>query len=150
TAVLLDKTGTITMGKPEVVRMSVCATVHAAGPERPGESGPFASRLAASLARHSSHPLSQAVAKLSEEEFKLNEWQEVRGAGVQGIWTSEKGDASMVRLGSLKWLAENGVDLTAGNAFAEEWTARGASVLGVAMDEELSALLAVADTLKPK
>src|SRR5207237_3392538 len=71
TAVLLDKTGTITMGKPEVVRMNVCATVHAAGPERPGESGPFASRLAASLARHSSHPLSQAVVKLSEEELKL-------------------------------------------------------------------------------
>ena len=40
-------------------------------------------RLAAALASHSAHPISQAVARLSTDRLELTNWQEIRGAGVQ-------------------------------------------------------------------
>ena len=103
--------------------------------------------LAAALARKSSHPLSQAVARLGAGELPLADWQEVRGAGVQArLWIADR-DA-VARLGSLRWLRQAGVNLQPGDGFAAEWAARGATLLGVASDGHLLGLLAVQDTLK--
>jgi len=99
--------------------------------------------VASALARHSTHPLSRAVAGLSQAEVPFENWQEVSGAGVQGKWKSQ--DA---RLGSYRWLKEAGVEVAAGEAFAQEWTAQGATILGLAIGESLSAMLAVKDSLK--
>jgi len=52
------------------------------------------------------------------------------------------------RLGSLRWLGESGVDLSAGESFAEEWTGQGATLVGLALDQRLVELFAVRDTLK--
>ena len=88
TAVLFDKTGTLTAGKPEVVEVWARAETEAeaetegirrAEIRRPGS--PL--RLAAALASHSAHPISQAIARLSPDGLALADWQEVRGAGVQ-------------------------------------------------------------------
>ena len=97
TAVLFDKTGTLTVGKPEVVR--VWERGEGGGPKSEVRSpksevpegadgaksklGGADVRLAAALARHSSHPISQAVARLAGDGVALVDWQEVRGAGVQ-------------------------------------------------------------------
>src|SRR5206468_6270502 len=41
----------------------------------------------------------------------------------------------LVRLGSLHWLAESGVDLARGQSFAAEWSAQGATILGLAVEQ---------------
>ena len=100
--------------------------------------------LAAALASHSSHPVSQAVARLSSAGAMLSHWEEVRGAGVQG----RRGDADWARLGSLRWLRETGVDTAPGEKFIEEWFAQGATLVGVASGQTLHGLFAVKDTVK--
>jgi Cu+-exporting ATPase len=54
-----------------------------------------------------------------------------------------------VRLGSLRWLRESGVNLSEAAAFEEKWFAQGATVLGVAADQSLLVVIALQDALKP-
>jgi Cu+-exporting ATPase len=56
---------------------------------------------------------------------------------------------SRARLGSLHWLRESGVDLSAGERFVQEWSAQGATLVGLALDQSLVGLIAARDTLKP-
>src|SRR6516164_7662392 len=78
TAVMFDKTGTLTVGKPEVVKIWEQGAV--ANPN----AASVAVKLAAGLAAHSSHPISQTIAKLSAQVVEVADWKEVHGAGVQG------------------------------------------------------------------
>ena len=135
-AVMFDKTGTLTVGKPAVVATEIFS--------RQNEKSDYESNLAAALAHRSNHPLSQAVGKLSAEEFPLSDWKEIRGAGVQAQLSS-----GTVRLGSLKWLKDSGVNESAGTNFSEHWMARGATILGLSIDNNLVAAFALLDTLKP-
>ena len=68
--------------------------------------------MAGELARHSSHPLSRAVAATSSEPLHIDHWEEARGCGVSGklTWTGGAAEVALARLGSLKWLEEGGVD----------------------------------------
>jgi P-type Cu+ transporter len=141
-AVVFDKTGTLTVGKPEVVESWLGEKE-----EAPRTNGSAVQRVAASLAEHSSHPISRAVAKLSSERFTLGNWQEIRGCGVQG--KVERDGQATVRLGSLRWLEDAKVDLGPGRKFIEDWSSRGATVVGLADDGKLAGLFAVKDTLKP-
>lgn len=140
TAVIFDKTGTLTQGKPVVVKEQSFAS--------PGRPAIAEMKLAAALARRSNHPISQAVAKLYPDEFPFVDWQEVRGSGVQAKLQLD-GATKNVRLGSLRWLRESGVDAKPGDAFEKEWANKGGTLLGVAADRVLLGMLAVEDTLKP-
>jgi Cu+-exporting ATPase len=170
TAVVFDKTGTLTMGKPEV----------AAESEFKIQNSKF-KILAAALARNSTHPISQAIAKISAEKMELSEWKEIRGSGIEAtirktssLAPPKRGEGQgegfvipqtlasspqpspplgeereqTVRLGSLNWLREAGVDLAAGEKFAVEWSQQGATIVGVAADKNLLGLFAVRDALK--
>jgi len=53
------------------------------------------------------------------------------------------------QLGSLRWLEECGVDLGPGQGFIKEWSAQGATIVGLAAEKSLLGLFAVKDTLKP-
>lgn len=135
TAVIFDKTGTLTYGKPEVAARFDAL--------REGVETGASVKLAAALARSSTHPVSAAVAKLSAETVEVNDWKEIRGVGVEA---KEKGVT--IRLGSLRWLRELGVALTAGDGFIHEWSAQGATIVGLIRGAELLALFAVKDTVK--
>ncbi len=149
TAIIFDKTGTLTVGKPAVARVEL---FHSSTEEAvkcvPGLT------LAASLARHSTHPISQAIAKLASDEIKLTHWTEVRGAGIQGSIEHSTFNAQhptpMARLGSLRWLREAGVAVAAGDSFVKHWSAQGATIVGLALNESLAGLVAVTDALKPE
>ena len=148
TAVIFDKTGTLTAGKP-----AVAAVWNAEGRMKNEEN------IAAALARSSTHPISQAVAASCQSADRvltnaatLEDWREIRGSGVEAkILNSEFqiSNSAIVRLGSLRWLGECGVDLAAGGKFIAEWSAQGATVVGLAVEKDLTALFAVKDTLKP-
>jgi len=137
TAIVFDKTGTLTVGRPAVVQVWQGARNEQAMPA-----------LAATLARGSTHPISQAIAGLGTEQRELREWREVRGAGVEARTKMEDGEWRMARLGSMRWLRESGVELAAGEKFIAEWSAQGATIVGLAMDRSLHGLFAVQDTLK--
>ena len=178
TAVIFDKTGTLTAGKPQTVewqKIPSSAGVSPASGEKQNEAGGTpVLRLAASLARHSTHPISQAIAKLesedetprrpnSKENFRdsqssslreTNNWKEIRGCGVEAQTQNDKSKianrkSQMARLGSLRWLKESGVDLAAGGKFIAEWSGQGATIVGLASEKTLLGLFAVRDTLKP-
>jgi Cu+-exporting ATPase len=135
TAVIFDKTGTLTIGKPEVADV---LEVRSQKPE--------VRILAAALAQNSSHPISQAIARISAEKIKLSDWKEVRGSGVSATFQPS---TSLVRLGSLRWLRECGVDLASGEKFIVEWSGQGATIVGLASENTLLGLFAVRDALKP-
>ncbi|MGO8838518.1 MAG: heavy metal translocating P-type ATPase [Limisphaerales bacterium] len=137
TAVIFDKTGTLTTGRLEVAEV---LEVQASKFE--------VRRLAAGIARHSTHPVSRAIANLSADKIELKDWREIGGAGVEGKATMEGGEWKMARLGSLRWLSESGVDPAAGNAFVEKWAGQGASIVGLAVGQSLAGLFAVQDTVK--
>jgi Cu+-exporting ATPase len=165
TAVLFDKTGTLTKGKPMVAEvLSLESNVQSPEPKVLSPEGTASSvvlRLAAGLARHSSHPISQAVAALSVDGAELSDWEEVGGGGVMGLVQSPSSSVksttedqkskvrSRARLGSLRWLGEAGVDLGAGKDFVAEWSAQGATMVGLAVEKSLLGLFAVKDAVKP-
>ena len=62
---------------------------------------------------------------------------------------ANNGELKITRLGSLAWLRENQVDLSAGEKFVAEWSRQGVSVVGLAQANELLGLFAVRDALKP-
>ena len=137
TAVLFDKTGTLTQGKLAVAAME----------DLRGEaSRPIAlGQLAAALAQPSNHPLSRAVAAADGgDKLTLDHWRERRGCGVEA-----EQNGTTLRLGSLNWLRESGVDLAVGKQFIEHWSQQGATILGLAGDQRLIGLLALRDTVKP-
>jgi P-type Cu+ transporter len=139
TAVVFDKTGTLTAGRPSVAKAWV---------GHGNETDVLA--LAASLARFSSHPISNAVARLAAPAVEIAGWNEVRGAGVEGrIISGNPNLTSQARLGSLAWLQELGVNMESAGEFIQEWSSKGASLVGLALNESLLALLAVRDELKP-
>ena len=74
TAVIFDKTGTLTIGKPEV----------AAGVRKSrSQKSEVEKSAAAALARNSTHPISQAIARISTDRIEMAGWQEIRGSGVE-------------------------------------------------------------------
>lgn len=141
-AVMFDKTGTLTFGKPSVAQTELL--------QKLSTEPDFELNLAATLARGSTHPLSQAVAKLFTEHNKalLTDWREVRGSGVEGAVTIDE-KKQLVRLGSLRWLQTVGVHIGPGDTFANRWMEQGATILGLSADTTLVALVALRDTLKP-
>jgi Cu+-exporting ATPase len=141
TAVIFDKTGTLTMGKP-----AVAETWKAEGGMKNAET------IAAALARQSTHPISQAIAKISAEKIELSDWKEIRGAGVEAniqhpTFNAQQPTAK-ARLGSLRWLKESGVNLAVGEKFISEWSQQGATIVGLASEKMLLGLFAVRDAVK--
>jgi Cu+-exporting ATPase len=132
TAVLFDKTGTLTVGKPSVAEHQIYG-------------GAETLALATSLARRSNHPLSRAVAALGGSEVPLQNWREIRGAGIE----AEHTDLNTARLGSLKWLAQSGVDVSLASEFSARWLDTGATVIGFGYGPQLAGAFAIKDTVKP-
>ena len=150
TAVIFDKTGTLTFGKPEVAAVAMPDT---SGRWQVAAQPDAILALAAALARHSTHPISQAIAKQSGDNIEVTDWREIRGAGVEGNIERRTPNAerrmTRYRLGSLRWLRDSGLAMTNADAFINEWSAQGATIVGLASEEELHALFAVKDIVKP-
>ena len=150
TAVLFDKTGTLTLGRPAVSAIWTAQTGRegkAGHQPSPADADSQDLQLAASLARHSSHPLSQTIAQLSKSEMKFGKWNELPGSGIEASFSGPT--STNIRLGSLRWLESTGVELSAGKAFMENWSAQGATLVGLSRERSLLALFALRDPIKP-
>ena len=133
--VVLDKTGTLTRGRPRVVDI-------AAAEGFPEER---VLALAAAAERPSEHPLARAIVERAAAAGypEARDFQALPGQGIKATV-----EGRQVRVGSPRFLAEEGVDLGALRTRVEEMEGRGQTVVGVAEDGRAAGILAIADTLK--
>ncbi len=135
--VVLDKTGTLTIGKPEVV--DLFTTGHIDQPE-------FL-KFAGAAEQHSEHPLAQAVVQYAKKEIgefpEAKEFESTTGKGIEAII-----DQKTILLGSIGFLEEQGVDAGRGSDWRSGHENKGHTVIGMATDGKFAGLIALADTLK--
>ncbi len=137
TTVVLDKTGTVTMGKPSLTDVIALGSVD--------EDSLLA--LAASAEKVSEHPLGEAIVigakdrglTLSEPETFLA----TPGHGIEGTV-----DGRLVVLGNLKYMSDKGVAAGAAESVIERLADEGKTAMVIGVDGELGGIIAVADTIK--
>lgn len=148
TAVVLDKTGTITRGEPTVTDVVVAQGAQAvpAGGPPPDPRGDLL-RLAASAERGSEHPLGAAiVAAAQAENIALSDpvdFEAITGRGVRAVV-----DGRAVLVGNAALMAESGVDTAALAAEAGRLQAEAKTAMWAAVDGHAIGIIAVADTIK--
>ncbi len=137
TTLVVDKTGTLTEGKPKLVAIVGSGTV----------SDHDLLRLAASVERSSEHPLARAIADAAAERnialVPVTEFDAPSGKGVTGI-----AEGRPVALGNAGFLAELGIATASLEAEAERLRQDGATVVLVAIDRRLAGVIAIADPVK--
>ncbi len=134
---IVDKTGTLTLGKPKLVAVL---------PEQ-GVGEDELLRLAASLERGSEHPLAEAIVGGAEARgltlAKAEDFEAITGKGVIG-----RVDGKAVALGNAKLVAALGLDGEAASRQAEARRDQGETVMFVAVEGRIAGLVSVADPVK--
>ncbi len=134
---VVDKTGTLTIGKPKLVTVKPTGSF--------GEEEVL--RLAAALERGSEHPLAEAIVQGAEDRgIELpasTDFASHTGEGVTGSV-----DGRSVALGNKRLLADFGVDSAELEPTADQHRAEGEGVMFVAIDNRLAGLVVVADPIK--
>ncbi|MCB1522413.1 MAG: HAD-IC family P-type ATPase, partial [Hyphomicrobiaceae bacterium] len=134
---IVDKTGTLTEGKPRLVAVL---------PEA-GHDEAEILRLAASLERGSEHPLAEAIVRGAEERGVVlaaaEDFEAVTGKGVKGVI-----DGRSVALGNAKLVADLGLDAGGAAATADSRRDAGETVMFVIVDGAIAGLISVADPVK--
>ncbi|MBT2142795.1 MULTISPECIES: heavy metal translocating P-type ATPase [unclassified Rhodanobacter] len=136
---VVDKTGTLTMGKPALTELVILGD----------QAHDRLLGLAAALERPSEHPLARAIVAAADAEGvpmpAATDFRSLTGRGV-----SAEVDGSTVALGNAKLMAESRIAIgDDASARAERLRGQGATVMFLAVDGALAALLAVADRIKP-
>lgn len=139
--IVLDKTGTITVGKPAVVNLIVSDTLVKDEQEL--------LRISASVERGSEHPLGRAIVNEAEkrglELFEPHDFKASRGLGVKAHVNGRE-----VLVGKPQWFAEMGLSFDDALDDVSSLQAEGKTVMMVVVDQRLAGLIAVADTVKPE
>ncbi|MBT5110361.1 MAG: heavy metal translocating P-type ATPase, partial [Rhodospirillaceae bacterium] len=134
---IVDKTGTLTVGKPKLVAVL---------PET-GRGEDEVLRLAASLERGSEHPLAEAIVTGAEERgihlAKAEAFEAITGKGVKGVV-----DGEPVALGNAKLVTDMGLDGGALSATANARRDVGETVMFVIVGSKIAGLVSVADPVK--
>jgi len=139
--IVLDKTGTITMGKPALADVL---------PIRPQcETAAALLQLAASVEKGSEHPLGKAIVKEARNRrIELLDIQDFKASGGFGVQAKVDGDLTI--LGKPGWFAEIGIDIAPAAKDIERLQSEGKTVMVVAQGNALCGLISVSDTLKPE
>lgn len=134
---VVDKTGTLTEGKPKLVHVHV----------EEGFDEEELLRLAASLERASEHPLSEAIVRGAKEKnielAKAEDFNSLSGMGVTG-----KVDEKTVAVGNAKLMESLNITASELSKHADTQRAEGHIVMFVAIDSKAAGLVAVADPIK--
>src|SRR6266545_4316400 len=137
--VVLDKTGTLTIGKPVVTDVVPAA----------GVAADELLALAAAAEQGSEHPLGEAIVTLAKARGlalpPVSEFQAVPGHGVDVLASDGR-----ILLGNARMMAARGIDISALEERVREMAAQGKNVVYVAFAGEAQGIVAVADVLKPE
>jgi Cu2+-exporting ATPase len=136
-AVVMDKTGTLTRGEPQVTDVVADSL-----PDRE------VLRLAAAVERESEHPLAEAVVKHADA-LGVPAIRAEGFANLPGYGALARVDGRAVAVGNTRLMDEEGVDLGALASRREEMTSAGRTVVWVALDGRAAALIGIADAPRP-
>jgi P-type Cu+ transporter len=146
--IVMDKTGTITQGKPVVTDTSSILDLL---PTSPHILAPLALwRSISALESNSEHPLAEALLQYAREQNKdsplptIEQFEAIAGSGVKGTLEGQQ-----VWIGTQRWFDEVGINSSVFQAQKEGWEDAGKTVVFVAVEGHLQAAIAVADTVKP-
>ena len=138
--IVLDKTGTVTEGKPTVTDF---VSVHRGAQKELKLIG-----LAAAVERNSEHPLAEAVVRYAESQQvkpgEAKEFEAVAGSGVQAIVSDRR-----VQIGTQRWMEELEINPARFQEHKADWEAQGKTVVLIAVDGAIEGVMGIADTLKP-
>jgi len=136
--VVLDKTGTLTEGKPRVTDIHLSKNI----------TEKQLLQIAASLEESSEHPLAEAIIlKAKEQKIKIKpveQFQAIAGQGIEGTIDDKKHVA-----GNLKLMTDRNVDLKDFQSLSDQLANEGKTPLFIACGTEMLGIIAVADVLKP-
>ncbi|MCC5617621.1 heavy metal translocating P-type ATPase [Nostoc sp. CHAB 5836] len=139
--IVLDKTGTITQGKPTVTDF-VTVNGTANGNEM------RLVQLTASVERNSEHPLAEAVVRYAQSQevalADVKEFEAITGSGVQGIVSSH-----LVQIGTQRWMSELDIDTQALQHDKERLEYLGKTAIWIAVDGQIQGLMGISDAIKP-
>jgi Cu+-exporting ATPase len=135
---LIDKTGTLTEGRPAVTRIVPAQ----------GFTEPEILRVAASVERASEHPLGQAIVRAAEAKgldlAPVVNFDSPTGRGALG-----EVEGRRVVIGSAQFLADEGIDAEQLGEIADRLRADGATAILIGVDDVLAGVFAIADPIKP-
>jgi Cu+-exporting ATPase len=135
---VIDKTGTLTEGKPTLVKIVPAQ----------GFSESDILQLAASLESASEHPLADAILRAAKEKnvalISAQDFHSPVGKGVTGSVGGKQ-----VALGNANFLSESGIDTSPLAGEAESLRRDGATAIFIAVDKKPAGILAIADPVKP-
>jgi Cu+-exporting ATPase len=134
---IVDKTGTLTEGKPRLIAVLA----------EPGHGEAEVLRLAASLERGSEHPLAEAIVRGAEDKgvdlAATTNFEAITGKGVRGIV-----DGHAVALGNLRLVEDMGLNAADLVARADQRRDQGETVMFVVLDGAIAGMVSVADPVK--
>ncbi|SQG04923.1 copper-translocating P-type ATPase [Streptococcus gordonii] len=135
--IVLDKTGTITVGKPSLTDLLPLGDLNR----------PDLLRLIASAEQHSEHPLAQAILEAAKEEgldlLPVSHFEAMVGRGL-----SAQVEDKRLLIGNERLMKENNIDSSAFQEQLLELSQKGKTAMFVAIDGQLAGILAVADEMK--
>jgi len=135
---VIDKTGTLTEGKPSVTQILAA----------PGYDESMLLRLAASVERASEHPLADAIVREAQKRnvqtSPVEGFDSPTGKGALGIVEGKK-----IVLGNARFLQEQGVETAAIASEAEAFRNDGATAIFIGIDGKAAGAIAIADPVKP-
>ncbi len=138
TTILFDKTGTLTIGKPQVTDTVLIGNTI---------SESEALILAASVEKGSEHPLAHAIIEKGESLGKLTdpkEFKAITGMGIVGMVGNRR-----VEVGNLAYMKQLGIDTSSAMSELTRLQEEAKTTVFLIIDGKLTALIAMADTLKP-
>ena len=135
--IVLDKTGTLTEGKPVVTDVFAL-----------NKNDDELLKSVAAIERNSEHPLAEAVVNYTKQKDitipEVTEFIAIAGSGVQG-----KVDNALVQVGTRRWMDELKIDTSKLHQYQDSWEAGGKTVVLIAVDNVACGLIGIADKLKP-
>lgn len=139
--IVLDKTGTLTVGKPTVTDF-----VTIKGTANSNELNLL--QLAASVERNSEHPLGEAVVRYARSQevslTDVKDFEAIAGSGVRGVVGGKP-----IALGTLRWMQELGFDTEYLELRARALESASKTVFWIAVEGKIEAIMGIADALKP-
>lgn len=139
--IVLDKTGTLTVGKPTVTDF-----VTIKGTANSNELNLL--QLAASVERNSEHPLGEAVVRYARSQevtlTDVKDFEAIAGSGARGIVAGK-----LIALGTLRWMQELGFDTEYLELRARALESASKTVFWIAVEGKIEAIMGIADALKP-
>ncbi|MGD9993695.1 MAG: copper-translocating P-type ATPase [Salinivirgaceae bacterium] len=139
TTLIIDKTGTITEGKPSLKSFKSFGNMDDAD----------VLQMAASVDYHSEHPIAEAIVRDAKKLYglkpeKLENFESITGKGVQAIYNNQK-----VALGNHRLLIDFNASISDSNAgLVKEWQSNGQTVMYLIIDNKVEGIVSVADTIK--